>query len=110
MLWRGAEGLLQKLQAFLFVNRMMGVHAQVGQFEGIIQHCLSTPGVHVIDLPINYAVSAQLQVRTPWLNVLALQSFSESRQLWGVALYVLLLCLHVLLTGQVRATRPCAMH
>ena len=35
---------------------------QVGQFEGIIQHCLSTPGVHVIDLPINYAVSAQLQV------------------------------------------------
>ena len=41
---------------------------QVGQFEGIIQHCLSTPGVHVIDLPIDYAVSAQLQVsvqRTP---------------------------------------------
>ena len=37
---------------------------QVGQFEGIIQHCLSTGGVHVIDLPINYAVSAQLQVST----------------------------------------------
>lgn len=35
---------------------------QVGQFEGIVQHCLATPGVHVIDLPINYAVSAQLQV------------------------------------------------
>ena len=35
---------------------------QVGQFEGIVQHCLTTPGVHVIDLPINYAVSAQLQV------------------------------------------------
>lgn len=39
---------------------------QVGQFEGIIQHCLSTPGVHVIDLPINYAVSAQLQVSVLW--------------------------------------------
>ena len=39
-----------------------GDDLQVGQFEGIIQHCLSTGGVHVIDLPINYAVSAQLQV------------------------------------------------
>ena len=37
-------------------------HVQVNQFEGILQHCLATPGVHVIDLPIDYAVSAQLQV------------------------------------------------
>lgn len=37
-------------------------HVQVNQFEGILQHCLATPGVHVIELPIDYAVSAQLQV------------------------------------------------
>ncbi|CAK0784038.1 hypothetical protein CVIRNUC_007241 [Coccomyxa viridis] len=35
---------------------------EVNQFEGILQHCLATPGVHVIELPIDYAVSAQLQV------------------------------------------------
>ena len=41
-------------------------HVQVNQFEGILQHCLTTPGVHVIELPIDYAVSAQLQV-SPWM-------------------------------------------
>lgn len=43
-------------------RKIVNGHMQVGQFEGIVQHCLATPGVHVIDLPINYAVSAQLQV------------------------------------------------
>lgn len=48
---------------------------QVGQFEGIIQHCLSTGGVHVIDLPINYAVSAQLQVSIqPSLYIFTIQT------------------------------------
>ena len=53
-----ARGLSAQAQG----TDVISTGAQVGQFEGIIQHCLSTPGVHVIDLPINYAVSAQLQV------------------------------------------------
>ena len=57
------KGQLIELQACLHAETGASANVQVGQFEGIIQHCLShAPGVHVIDLPINYAVSAQLQV------------------------------------------------
>ena len=35
---------------------------QEGQFEGIVAHCLSTPGVHLIELPIDYSITDQLQV------------------------------------------------
>ncbi|BDA51294.1 probable lactaldehyde dehydrogenase at C-terminar half [Coccomyxa sp. Obi] len=33
-----------------------------GQFEGIMAHCLSTPGVHLVELPIDYSVTDELQV------------------------------------------------
>ncbi len=36
---------------------------QEGQFKEVLAHCLAEPGVHVIELPIDYSTSAQLQVR-----------------------------------------------
>lgn len=36
---------------------------QVGQFEGVMQHCLTAEGVHVIDLPVDYSASDKLQVK-----------------------------------------------
>ena len=37
---------------------------QEGEFQEVLAHCLAEPGVHVIELPIDYSTSAQLQVRT----------------------------------------------
>ena len=54
--------IVRRMQGHRMCGQAECWHVQVNQFEGILQHCLATPGVHVIDLPINYAVSAQLQV------------------------------------------------
>ena len=35
------------------------------QFQETLAACLEQPGVHVIELPIDYAASAQLQVTSP---------------------------------------------
>ncbi len=70
-----AEGPRLSLQGFTYQGEC-SANVQVGQFEGIIQHCLSTPGVHVIDLPIDYAVSAHLQVsKLVWIYCLAIHSW-----------------------------------
>jgi acetolactate synthase I/II/III large subunit len=36
---------------------------QAGELAGILQHCVSTPAVHVVEVPVNYSVSHVLQVR-----------------------------------------------
>lgn len=39
---------------------------QEGEFKEVLAACLAQPAVHVIELPIDYAMSAQLQAGHPW--------------------------------------------
>lgn len=36
---------------------------KAGELSGVLAHCLSSPAVHVVEVPIDYAVSDKLQVR-----------------------------------------------
>lgn len=35
---------------------------QESQFADVLAHCLATPAVHIVEVPINYAAGAALQV------------------------------------------------
>ena len=58
----GDNGQLVELEPATGRAALEAAVLQEGQFEGIMAHCLSTHGVHLIELPIDYSVTDELQV------------------------------------------------
>lgn len=50
----------------------------VTELSPILQHCITTPAVHLVEVPINYAVSDKLQVNPLPIDY-AVMSFSSNQ-------------------------------